>query len=172
MLFLSSSSSGSSANQVKVLTLAEQYFWNKHLFCSHKEIMLLACHISNKHLHVNGKFTCQNFCDSHLEYSHCSNYAICFNLIGDHWIHLYVAGRIDIQLNVDIPVDTELVEPLQDGCIWHQARGAATEVSAVEDAAGSSEKVLSLSTLQYFIFWNFFLVLHKLVSHTPIMPVA
>uniref|UniRef100_A0A7N2R6H3 NHL domain-containing protein n=1 Tax=Quercus lobata TaxID=97700 RepID=A0A7N2R6H3_QUELO len=49
--------------------------------------------------------------------------------------------RIDIQLNVDIPVDTELVEPLQDGCIWHQARGAATEVSAVEDVAGSSEKV-------------------------------
>lgn len=79
-----------------------------------------------------------------------------------------MAGRIDIQLNVDIPVDTELVEPLQDGCIWHQARGAATEVSAVEDVAGSSEKVLSLSlsTLQ------FFLVLHKLVSHTPIMPVA
>lgn len=64
----------------------------------------------------------------------------------------YVAGRIDIQLNVDIPVDTELVEPLQEGCIWYQARGAATEVSAVEDVAGSSEKVLFLSTLQYFIF--------------------
>ncbi|KAK7836297.1 protein suppressor of quenching 1 [Quercus suber] len=57
--------------------------------------------------------------------------------------HIFICdtGRIDIQLNVDIPVDTELVEPLQDGCIWHQARGAATEVSAVEDVAGSSEKV-------------------------------
>lgn len=71
-----------------------------------------------------------------------------------------MAGRIDIQLNVDIPVDTELVEPLQDGCIWHQARGAATEVSAVEDAAGSSEKVLSLSLLcstlfSEIFFWSF-----------------
>ena len=67
-----------------------------------------------------------------------------------------MAGRIDIQLNVDIPVDTELVEPLQDGCIWHQARGAATEVSAVEDVAGSSEKGLSLSlSLLCSFFWSF-----------------
>ncbi|XP_040994310.1 uncharacterized protein LOC121240843 isoform X2 [Juglans microcarpa x Juglans regia] len=50
-------------------------------------------------------------------------------------------GRIDIQLNVDIPVDTKLVEPLQEGCIWRWARGAAAEVSVVEVEAGSSEKV-------------------------------
>jgi hypothetical protein len=65
-----------------------------------------------------------------------------------------MTGRIDIQLNVDIPVDTELVEPLREGCIWLQARGAATEVSGVEDVAGSSEKVFSLlcSTLFFEIF--------------------
>ncbi|VVA15850.1 PREDICTED: NHL [Prunus dulcis] len=50
-------------------------------------------------------------------------------------------GRVSIQLNVDIPVDTELVEQLQEGCIWCQARGSATEVSGIEDVRGSSEKV-------------------------------
>ncbi|KAI8012820.1 hypothetical protein LOK49_LG05G01753 [Camellia lanceoleosa] len=50
-------------------------------------------------------------------------------------------GRIDIQLNVDIPEDTELVEPLQEGCVWRQARGAATEVSGAESRVASSEKV-------------------------------
>ncbi|KAL5798783.1 hypothetical protein ACOSQ2_003603 [Xanthoceras sorbifolium] len=50
-------------------------------------------------------------------------------------------GRIDIQLNVDIPMDTELVEPVQEGCIWRQARGAAIEVSGAEGVAGSLEKV-------------------------------
>ncbi|KAF4383060.1 hypothetical protein F8388_009091 [Cannabis sativa] len=56
----------------------------------------------------------------------------CFNLL---------PGKVEIQLNVNIPVDTELVEPLQEGCIWRQARGVATIVSEVEDVAGSSEKV-------------------------------
>uniref|UniRef100_A0A803PG78 Uncharacterized protein n=1 Tax=Cannabis sativa TaxID=3483 RepID=A0A803PG78_CANSA len=55
--------------------------------------------------------------------------------------HLSVAGKVEIQLNVNIPVDTELVEPLQEGCIWRQARGVATIVSEIEDVAGSSEKV-------------------------------
>ncbi|KAK8326952.1 hypothetical protein V6Z12_A11G151600 [Gossypium hirsutum] len=50
-------------------------------------------------------------------------------------------GRVDIRLNIDIPTDTELVEPLHESCIWCQARGAATELSAVENVAGSSEKV-------------------------------
>ncbi|XP_062078777.1 uncharacterized protein LOC133783236 isoform X2 [Humulus lupulus] len=56
----------------------------------------------------------------------------CFNLL---------PGKVEIQLNVNIPADTELVEPLQEGCIWRQARGVATIVSEVEDVAGSSEKV-------------------------------
>lgn len=68
---------------------------------------------------------------------------------------LYITGRIDIKINVDIPLDTELVEPLQEGCVWLQARGAATEVSRAEDLMGSSEKV---HTLQIFLF-NFFLIL-------------
>ncbi|KAL6271102.1 hypothetical protein ACE6H2_028013 [Prunus campanulata] len=38
---------------------------------------------------------------------------------------------------VDIPVDTEF----QQGCIWRQARGSATQVSGIEDVRGSSEKV-------------------------------
>lgn len=72
-------------------------------------------------------------------------YAVGYGLWGAQIDHLQcfslLPGRIDIQLNVDIPVDTELVEPLQDGCIWIQARGAATEVSGVEVIAGPSEKV-------------------------------
>lgn len=40
-------------------------------------------------------------------------------------------------------MDTEFVEQLQEGCIWRQARGAATEVLGAEDAGGSSEKVLA-----------------------------
>ncbi|KAK3021660.1 hypothetical protein RJ639_046384, partial [Escallonia herrerae] len=50
-------------------------------------------------------------------------------------------GRVDIQLNVDIPEDTELVEPLHENCIWRQARGTATEVSQEESRAASAEKV-------------------------------
>ncbi|EEF41258.1 catalytic, putative [Ricinus communis] len=50
-------------------------------------------------------------------------------------------GRIDIRLNVDIPVDVDLVEPLQEGCIWRQARGAATEILGREGVVGTSEKV-------------------------------
>lgn len=54
---------------------------------------------------------------------------------------LYETGRIDIQINVDIPVDTELLEPLQGGCIWRQARGACTVISGADDEAASLEKV-------------------------------
>ncbi|KAH7864290.1 hypothetical protein Vadar_027896 [Vaccinium darrowii] len=50
-------------------------------------------------------------------------------------------GRIDIQLNIDIPEDTELVEPLQEGCVWRQARGAAMEVSGLDRKEASLEKV-------------------------------
>ncbi|KAE8692169.1 putative Clavata3/esr-related 41 [Hibiscus syriacus] len=50
-------------------------------------------------------------------------------------------GKVDIRLSIDIPNDTELVEPLHESCIWFQARGAATELSVGERVAGSSEKV-------------------------------
>ncbi|PIN03170.1 hypothetical protein CDL12_24309 [Handroanthus impetiginosus] len=50
-------------------------------------------------------------------------------------------GRVDIELSVDIPQHTDLVELPQEGCIWRQARGAAAEVSGVENKAASSEKV-------------------------------
>lgn len=44
-------------------------------------------------------------------------------------------------------MDTELVEPLEEGCIWRQARGAAIEVIGAKDVVGSSEKVLLFKTL-------------------------
>ncbi|CAI0498797.1 unnamed protein product [Linum tenue] len=50
-------------------------------------------------------------------------------------------SRTDIDIKVDIPIDTELVEPLHEGCIWRQARGAATEVSGTNAELESSEKV-------------------------------
>ncbi|KAK6164260.1 hypothetical protein DH2020_001124 [Rehmannia glutinosa] len=50
-------------------------------------------------------------------------------------------GRVDVELNVDIPQHADLVELPQEGCIWRQARGAAIEVSGVETKAESSEKV-------------------------------
>ncbi|GLU07907.1 hypothetical protein SLE2022_248460 [Rubroshorea leprosula] len=72
-------------------------------------------------------------------------YADAAGLPGGQTDHLQclslLPGRVDIRLYVDIPPDTEVVESLQESCIWLQARGAANEVSGVEHAAGSSEKV-------------------------------
>ncbi|KAK3407568.1 uncharacterized protein LOC104430260 isoform X1 [Eucalyptus grandis] len=50
-------------------------------------------------------------------------------------------GRVHIKLNVDIPNDTELMERVQEGSIWRQARGAATILRESEEDVGSSEKV-------------------------------
>ncbi|KFK38162.1 hypothetical protein AALP_AA3G076900 [Arabis alpina] len=50
-------------------------------------------------------------------------------------------GKISIRLNIDIPPCTELVEPIQESCIWRQARGAITEVSNAGSAVEPSEKV-------------------------------
>ncbi|KAJ8766200.1 hypothetical protein K2173_021717 [Erythroxylum novogranatense] len=50
-------------------------------------------------------------------------------------------GRIDIRLNIDIPIGTKLVEPLSEECIQRQARGAAIEVQGAEGTVGSSNKV-------------------------------
>ncbi|KAL5562090.1 hypothetical protein UlMin_031837 [Ulmus minor] len=50
-------------------------------------------------------------------------------------------GKVDIKINADIPKDTELVEQLQEGCIWRQARGVAIVVPELENVSGSSEKV-------------------------------
>ncbi|GAA0143782.1 ubiquitin-protein ligase [Lithospermum erythrorhizon] len=49
-------------------------------------------------------------------------------------------GRVDIKLNIDIPQDTDLVEPLQECSVWRQARGAAIEVSGAKNKAESTEK--------------------------------
>ncbi|KAL5099439.1 hypothetical protein RYX36_003766 [Vicia faba] len=49
-------------------------------------------------------------------------------------------GKIDIKLSVDVPSEFELVEPLQESCIWRQARGSATEISGMDDPQ-SIEKV-------------------------------
>lgn len=52
-----------------------------------------------------------------------------------------MTGKINIQLDVNIPADTQLVEQLQEGSIWCQARGVAAIVSEVKDLAGSPDKV-------------------------------
>ncbi|XP_027360430.1 LOW QUALITY PROTEIN: uncharacterized protein LOC113868757 [Abrus precatorius] len=74
-----------------------------------------------------------------------SFYAVANGLSGipiDHLQHFdLLPGRIDIRLSVDVPMDIELVEPLQESCIWCQARGATTEISGVEDTPGSLDKV-------------------------------
>ncbi|GAU40382.1 hypothetical protein TSUD_265260 [Trifolium subterraneum] len=52
----------------------------------------------------------------------------------DHLQHFdLLPGKIHIQLSVDVPADIELVQPLQESCIWRQARGAATEISGMDD---------------------------------------
>lgn len=53
-----------------------------------------------------------------------------------------VTGRINIQLSVEVPMDIGLVEPLQESCIWRQARGAAAEIFEKDDVAGFLDKVL------------------------------
>lgn len=50
-------------------------------------------------------------------------------------------GKVDIRLIIDIPEDTEFVEPLHESCVWCQARGAATEALVVKGVTGSSDKV-------------------------------
>ncbi|KAL0744226.1 hypothetical protein Bca4012_085739 [Brassica carinata] len=50
-------------------------------------------------------------------------------------------GKISIMLKIEIPQCTELVEPVQESCIWRQARGSITEVSNAGSAAEPSEKV-------------------------------
>lgn len=54
---------------------------------------------------------------------------------------IFLTGKIDIQLNVDIPEYVDLIEPLGESCIWRQTRGAATEISEADSTITSSEKV-------------------------------
>lgn len=60
-----------------------------------------------------------------------------------------LTGKVDIRLNIDIPEDTEFVEPLHESCVWCQARGAATEALVVKGVTGSSDKV---SNFQFTLF--------------------
>lgn len=77
-------------------------------------------------------------------------------------LNFVVTGRIDIKVNVDIPSDTELVESLQEGCIWRQARGTASVVLRAEDVAGSLEKVPALHFFfsSLLLFFPFFLSIY------------
>ncbi|XP_008776209.2 uncharacterized protein LOC103696382 isoform X2 [Phoenix dactylifera] len=49
-------------------------------------------------------------------------------------------GRCNIQVYVDIPLGTELATPMEESCIWRQARGSAVELSGSGDGI-STEKV-------------------------------
>lgn len=97
---------------------------------------------------VCSTFQFSNFGILGLPYWLASSLERVYSVVGGHQEEIdhlecfsLLPGRIGIQLNVEIPVDTELVEQLQEGCIWRQARGAATEVLGAEDVGGSSEKV-------------------------------
>ncbi|MCL7049495.1 hypothetical protein MKW94_016766, partial [Papaver nudicaule] len=75
----------------------------------------------------------------------------------DHFQSFSVlSGRCDIDVNVQIPEDTELAAPLQEGCIWRQARGSASEVSGSEEVAASAKKVLIWDYLQVGIAQQWF----------------
>lgn len=52
-----------------------------------------------------------------------------------------------MQVIIDLPTGTELVEPIQEGCIWRQARGAAVEISRQDQKEISIEKVLRSTSL-------------------------
>lgn len=54
---------------------------------------------------------------------------------------LCLSGRVAVQLIIDIPQHTDLVELPQEGCIWRQARGAAAEITGPEKEAASLKKV-------------------------------
>ncbi|QHO34909.1 hypothetical protein HN51_028423 [Arachis hypogaea] len=59
----------------------------------------------------------------------------------DHLQHFQLPpGKVYIKLGVEISADVELVEPLQESCIWRQARGSATEISGIDDGLGSIDK--------------------------------
>lgn len=78
-----------------------------------------------------------------------------------HFLPLCETGKINIQLMVEIPEDTELVEPLQDGCIWRLARGAAAVVSGAEDLVASSAKVQTVQSISLVLL--IFLFIHLLI---------
>lgn len=50
-------------------------------------------------------------------------------------------GKIDVRCTIGIPGKTELVEPLEESCVWRQVRGAAVEVSGLNNTAATKEKV-------------------------------
>ncbi|KAG0498564.1 hypothetical protein HPP92_003255, partial [Vanilla planifolia] len=50
-------------------------------------------------------------------------------------------GRVDIRVNVDIPRDAKLAAPLDDNCVWYQAKGSSAVVSKTEDENTPREKV-------------------------------
>ncbi|KAL9235680.1 hypothetical protein vseg_010421 [Gypsophila vaccaria] len=62
-------------------------------------------------------------------------------LFDHHQSFTLLPGKIDVHLAIDIPENTELVEPLQEHCVWRQARGAAMVVMDMETAALISDKV-------------------------------
>ncbi|CAI9283420.1 unnamed protein product [Lactuca saligna] len=50
----------------------------------------------------------------------------------DSHVHMYLPGRTDIRMKLEIAQDTELVEPLDEACRWRQTRGTATETLGAE----------------------------------------
>ncbi|AAF27010.1 hypothetical protein [Arabidopsis thaliana] len=63
-----------------------------------------------------------------------------FTKLGDDIVMTDI-GKISIRLNIEIPPCTELVEPIQESCIWRQTRGAISEFSSAGSAVEPSEKI-------------------------------
>lgn len=60
----------------------------------------------------------------------------------EHIHHFSVLpGMCGIRVNIDIPKGTELAAPLEEDCIWRQARGSIAEVFGSQGAGASTEKV-------------------------------
>lgn len=60
--------------------------------------------------------------------------------------YFILTGKISIRLNIEIPPCTELVEPIQESCVWRQTKGAITEVSNAGSAEEPSEKVKTIAS--------------------------
>nr|KAJ0225321.1 hypothetical protein LSAT_V11C100023130 [Lactuca sativa] len=64
--------------------------------------------------------------------------------------------RTDRRMKVEITQDTELVEPLDEACIWRQTRGTATETLGAENKVESTEKVQLQFTNLPFCFLKYY----------------
>lgn len=64
-------------------------------------------------------------------------------------------------MNINIPEGFELAAPLNEECIWIQARGSAAEVSKSE-MTESEQKVIKIS---FFLVWSLSCISQRVFYH-------